>query len=55
MNKERKATLNVTVVYRKFISTEVYRCHKIKNYTLVFASNVFLSERRNFANNKINI
>ena len=38
-----------------FVSTEVYRYHKINNYTLFFALNVFLSERLNFADYKISI
>ena len=28
----------------KFISTELYRCHKINNCTVVFALNLFLIE-----------
>ena len=39
----------------QFVSTEVYRRHKINKCTLFFALDIFLSERRNFADNKINI
>ena len=40
-----------------FVSTEVYRCHKFNNCTLFLVLNlhVFLSERRDFADNKISI
>ena len=51
----RNFHLNITHCSLHFVSAEVYRCHKINTCTLFFALNVFLSERRNFAGNKISI
>ena len=56
--RTRKATENFLFEPHyslQFVSKEVYRCHKINNCTLFIALNVLLSERRNFADNKINI
>ena len=57
-NKERQAIKKFSFEHHcsvHFVSTEVNKCHKINNWTLLFALNVFLSEGRNFADNKISI
>ena len=53
-NKEKQPKNFHLKFTTKFVSMEVYRRHTINNCALFFALDVFLSERRNFEDNKIN-